>query len=132
MHGLPVNPDLDHSPHNTFFCCGEEADPVFLVRRSDVPPPCPNQESTTMRIVFYKTRLCPRCFLARKHLLAACATHANLQIEEVELITSPLQTWRDGIKMVPALKVGETVLSGLYLSEEAIADFVAQMLSKSG
>ncbi len=83
-----------------------------------------------MRIVFYKSVLCPRCFLAKKHLLAVCSAHPHLQIEEVELVTSPLRTWRDGIKMVPALKVGDNVLSGLYLSKEAITDFVVQMINK--
>jgi len=83
-----------------------------------------------MHIVFYKSRLCPRCHLARKHLLAVCSAHPCLQVEEVEFMTSPLRTWRDGIKMVPALKIGDTVLSGLYLSKREIIEFVAQMNSK--
>ena len=83
-----------------------------------------------MRIVFYKSVLCPRCHLAKKHLLAVCSAHPRLQIEEVELVTSPLRAWRDGIKMVPALKIGDNVLSGLYLSKTAITDFLAQMNSK--
>ncbi|MBU1564274.1 MAG: hypothetical protein KJ630_01435 [Proteobacteria bacterium] len=83
-----------------------------------------------MRIVFYKSKLCPRCFIAKKHLLDVCSRNPHLQVEEVELLTSPLRTWRDGIKMVPALKIGTTVLSGLYLSREAITDFVEQMIGK--
>lgn len=83
-----------------------------------------------MRIIFYKSKLCPRCFIARKHLLAVCSENPHLQVEEVELLTSPLRTWQDGIKMVPALKVGDTVLSGLYLSREAITDFVTRMSGK--
>jgi hypothetical protein len=78
-----------------------------------------------MRITFYKSRLCPRCFLAKKHLLAVRSIHPHLEIEEVELLISPLRTWRDGIKMVPALKVGDSILSGVYLSEKAIRDFIA-------
>jgi hypothetical protein len=83
-----------------------------------------------MRLVFYKSKLCPRCFLARKHLLDLCSKHSHLQVEEVELMTSPLRTLRDGIKMVPALRVGNNVLSGIYLSKKAITDFVAQMIKK--
>ena len=88
------------------------------------------QQNAVMRIVFYKSKLCPRCFLAKKHLLAVCSAHPHLEVEEVELVTSPLRTWRDGIKMVPALKVGDNVLSDLYLSKKAITDFIAQTISK--
>jgi len=80
-----------------------------------------------MNITFYKSRLCPRCYIAKKYLQALCSTNPLLQIEEVELLTSPLRTFRDGIKMVPALKIGDIILSGLYLSEKEITDFVTQM-----
>ena len=80
-----------------------------------------------MLIIFYKSKLCPRCFIAGKHLQAVCANDPHIQIEEVELLTSPLRTWRDGIRMVPALKVGDTILSGIYLSHEVITDFVTRM-----
>jgi hypothetical protein len=83
-----------------------------------------------MRIIFYKSKLCPRCYVAGKHLLALCSTIPDLQVEEVEILTSPLRAWQDGIRMVPALKVGDAVLSGMYLSQESITNFVAQMTGK--
>ncbi len=83
-----------------------------------------------MRIIFYKSKLCPRCFIAGKYLQALCSTTPGLLVEEVELLTSPLRTWQDGIRMVPALKIGDAVLSGIYLSQEAIVDFVTQMTGK--
>lgn len=78
-----------------------------------------------MRIVFYKSVLCPRCHLAKRHLLAACATHPDVQIEEVELMKSPLRALREGIKMVPALQIGDNILSGLYLSKKSITAFIS-------
>ncbi len=84
-----------------------------------------------MHIIFYKSKCCPRCFLAKQHLLAICSKKPHLQIEEVEVLTSPLRTWQEGIKMVPALKVGDAVLSGLYLSRKSITDFVMQMDEKN-
>ncbi len=102
----------DGRPHNTWL-----ADRIFT----------PFQEPAIMRIIFYKSKLCPRCYVAGKHLLALCSKIPDLQVEEVELLTSPLRTWQDGIRMVPALKIGDVVLSGIYLSQESITDFVAQM-----
>lgn len=64
--------------------------------------------------------------MARKHLRALCADKPHVEIEEVELLTSPGRILRDGIRMIPALKIGEEVLSGLHLSQQAIADFLGE------
>ncbi len=80
-----------------------------------------------MHLIFYKSALCPRCFLAKRHLLTLRSTHPDLRIEEVEILTAPLRAWRDGIKMVPALKAGNAVLSGLYLNKQEITDFVTRI-----
>ncbi|MFH0783431.1 MAG: hypothetical protein V2B20_15965 [Pseudomonadota bacterium] len=84
-----------------------------------------------MHIIFYKSKLCPRCFLVKKQLLAICQEHPHFQIEEVEILTSPLRTFRDGINMVPALKIGDDILSGMYLSKKKIIDFITQFSSKN-
>jgi hypothetical protein len=68
--------------------------------------------------------------MTRKHLLAICAAHPQLEVEEVEILTSPLRTWLDGIRMVPALKIGEAILSGLFINEKAITNFLTQVDSK--
>ena len=83
------------------------------------------QEIPAMRIVFYKSVLCPRCYLAKKYLLAVCSTLPDVQIEEVEFMKSPVQAWQEGIRMVPTVKIGDNILSGLYLNKELIANFVA-------
>ena len=80
-----------------------------------------------MRIIFYKSKACPRCFVAGKHLQALCATYSHLQVEEIEILTSPLRAWRDGVRMIPALKIGKSILSGAYLSKTAITSFVTQV-----
>jgi hypothetical protein len=79
-----------------------------------------------MDIIFYKSVLCPRCALAGKHLKALQAAYPNLRIEEVEILTSPLRAWREGVRMVPALKSGKRILSGVLLHKKAIIDFVMQ------
>ncbi len=79
-----------------------------------------------MQIIFYKSDLCPRCALAGKHLRALSAEIPDIAVEEVDILRSPRRTWRDGIRMVPALKIGEKILSGLHLNREAIAGFLAR------
>ncbi len=83
-----------------------------------------------MHIIFYKSKLCPRCFLVKMELLAICQEHPHLRIEEIEILTSPLRAFKDGIKMVPALKIGDDILSGIYLSKKKILEFVTQFVAK--
>jgi hypothetical protein len=45
---------------------------------------------------------------------------------EVDILTAPRQSWNDGIRMIPALKIDERVLSALFMSKTNIADFIAQ------
>lgn len=64
--------------------------------------------------------------MAGKHLRAQSAENPDFDVEEVDILRSPRRAWRDGIRMVPALRVGEKVLSGLYLRRETISDFLAR------
>lgn len=84
-----------------------------------------------MDIIFYRSRLCPRCFLVKRQLLTICKEHPQFQIEEVEILASPLRAFKDGVKMVPALKVGDDILSGIYLSKNKIIEFVTQITDKN-
>lgn len=77
-----------------------------------------------MSLVFYKSALCPRCHAARKTLQRLAAADPALSIEEVDILGSPLRAWRDGIRMIPALKDGNRLLSGIFLSESAIRRFL--------
>lgn len=77
-----------------------------------------------MHLVFYKSALCPRCAAAKKSLQALIADNPAINVEEIDILTAPLRTWGDGIRMIPALRHGERVLSGLLLTREAIAAFL--------
>ncbi len=76
------------------------------------------------KITFYRSSICPRCFMARKYLMRLQKENDNCEIEEIDVLTNPLKTWRDGIRMVPALKIEDRILAGLYLSFEDISQFV--------
>ena len=77
-----------------------------------------------MDITFYKSSLCPRCAFAKKHLKALSTAYPHLRIEEVDILASPRRAWQEGIRMVPALKIGNRILSGVYLGKKAIYDFI--------
>ncbi len=48
----------------------------------------------------------------------------NLEIENIDIILNPRRALQDGITMIPALQMGEQRLSGIFLSEEKIRDFL--------
>ena len=49
---------------------------------------------------------------------------SDLKITKIDVVTNPLQTWENGIRMFPALKYGDKVLSGFLLSGEEIRKFI--------
>jgi hypothetical protein len=62
--------------------------------------------------------------MARKHLLALIGGHPELHLEEREVLSS----WKDmrntGIRMIPAIRVGNSILSGIYLTRDGIKQFL--------
>jgi hypothetical protein len=77
------------------------------------------------RITFYHSALCPRCHIAGRHLKKLAASNPSLEIEKVDVLLSPRRAWRDGIRMIPAIRMDNTILSGIFLSEDAIVNFLA-------
>lgn len=81
-------------------------------------------DKTIMNIILYRTKLCPRCFLAKKYLIELTRGRSAVQIEEREVFSSPLEVYREGIAMVPAIRIGDQVLSGIFLSRDRIRAFL--------
>lgn len=82
-----------------------------------------------MLITLYKSSLCPRCYFAKKALLELQKTkYPDLQVEEVDVLTSPGKAFRSGITMIPAIKIGDKTLSAVYLSSQKIDEFVTSSL----
>ncbi len=78
------------------------------------------------KITLYRSALCPRCYMARKHLLDLQKEYGGFSIDEVDIMVNPLTTWRDGIRMIPAIRINDSTLSGLYLDREAIEQFITE------
>jgi len=48
----------------------------------------------------------------------------DIEIIKTDVVTNPLQTWKNGIRMIPALKYGDKILSGITLSKKEIKQFI--------
>ena len=46
-------------------------------------------------------------------------------IEKIDIVTNPKRTFRDGIRMIPALKCNDRVISGIFLTRRQLVDFLA-------
>ena len=77
-----------------------------------------------MKLIFYHSALCPRCARARKHLASLLGDTYIRSVTEVDILSHPLQTWKDGIRMIPALTYNTSQLSGIMLSREQIEQFL--------
>jgi len=79
-----------------------------------------------MHISLYKSTLCPRCHLAQKYLLEIASQDTEIQVEVVDVVAAPRQSWNAGIRMIPALKIDNHILSALFLGKTDIADFISR------
>lgn len=80
-----------------------------------------------MRIQFYRSALCPRCLLVSRQLAKLSREYVDLEVEEIEVTTSPLKSWQDGVRLIPALRAGDKHLSGIVLTPGEVRDFIAAL-----
>ncbi len=65
--------------------------------------------------------------MAKKALDELLIDAKDVQLEEVEILTNPLRTLKDGIKLIPALKAGNEQLSGILLSRNQFKIFLEKV-----
>lgn len=80
-----------------------------------------------MKIKFYGSFLCPRCFMACRFLKELSKDSKGITIEEIDVLQHPKKTWHAGIRMIPALQVGDKILSGSYLTKKRIQNFLKNL-----
>ncbi len=59
-----------------------------------------------MKIIYYKSLVCPRCIFTNRLLARVRHEHPEIEIEEVEVLTNLPRVLRDGVLMLPTLIVG--------------------------
>ena len=53
--------------------------------------------------------------------------YPDLEVEEIDVVTNPLLSLKNGIRMIPTLKSGDTKLSGIFLGEDEIREFLDRL-----
>jgi hypothetical protein len=62
--------------------------------------------------------------MAKKALDELLSDFDDVELEEVEIISNPLRTLKDGVKFIPTLKSGDEQISGIFLSHDKIKAFL--------
>ncbi|MGC9519278.1 MAG: hypothetical protein ACP5FP_06440 [Desulfuromonadaceae bacterium] len=83
-----------------------------------------------MMIMLYRTALCPRCKKAEQTVQRLRSEYPNLKLDIVEIAARPIESFRAGVRMIPALKCGDEILSGVFLNETRIRDFIERHHAK--
>jgi glutaredoxin len=77
-----------------------------------------------MKITLYRSSLCPRCLFTRKILMEIIHRNKAIEVEEIDILAHPLKAWSDGVRIFPALKIGNRILSGVFLGREKMETFI--------
>lgn len=67
--------------------------------------------------------------MAGRYLREIAAENPSIVIDEVEILRHPLKICKEGIRCIPALRIGDSTLSGLYLNREQIRKFILKFNS---
>lgn len=62
--------------------------------------------------------------MARKSLQKLITGINHVELEEIDVVTNLKRSSADGIRMIPAIKINDQILSGILLSPEKIKDFL--------
>ncbi len=59
-----------------------------------------------MKVTYYKSALCPRCWFSDRRLQELRAKHPEVEIETVEVLADPRRALRDKVMMLPTIIIG--------------------------
>jgi len=68
--------------------------------------------------------------MAKKALDELLSDYDDVELEEVEIISNPLRTLKEGVKFIPTLKSGDEQISGILLSHDKIKAFLNKVHSQ--
>jgi len=76
-----------------------------------------------MEVFFYKAPLCPRCFAAERHLKRVLSGMDH-ELHVLDVFRHRKAARADGVTIAPTIRMEGRMLSGLWLTERQIRDFV--------
>lgn len=62
--------------------------------------------------------------MARRYLAELQQEDPSLEVEEIDILNSPRRSFRDGIRMIPAVRIGDQILGSVFLTKSHIAGFI--------
>ncbi|MDH3349531.1 MAG: hypothetical protein OEM02_15710 [Desulfobulbaceae bacterium] len=76
------------------------------------------------KITFFKSAVCPRCYVAWRELKKLGEEFPGLEVEEIDVLSHPIESAKRGIYFVPALQVGSRTLTMIFPRASIIREFV--------
>jgi hypothetical protein len=64
--------------------------------------------------------------MARKVLRQLQAEQPDISVDEVDILAAPRRAWQDGVRMIPAIRIDDQLLSSILLDRAAISAFIAK------
>ncbi len=77
-----------------------------------------------MKIEFYKSIFCPRCLYVSLVLKKLAEKYQDIEIKKIDILCDPRRARDAGIRLIPALKINQQILAGLFLTKKNIEDFI--------
>lgn len=69
--------------------------------------------------------------MAGRALKKITENYPDIDIQTIEVTTNPWRAWKDGIRMIPALRIGDKTLAGILLSPGKISAFIDKNRAES-
>jgi len=82
-----------------------------------------------MKIQVYMTAICPRCLYISRVLKELNQTHPELDIEYIEMLTDFKRFSKAGIKIFPAIVIGNDMRAWIMPKKSEIVEFVEQSIA---
>ncbi len=83
-----------------------------------------------MKIRFYQSPLCPRCYAAKQKLRTILKEFDDFEVEEIDAVLSFNTMREDDLLLFPALVCGEHKVNGVLLTEKKIRSFLKSISPK--
>lgn len=82
-----------------------------------------------MKIQVYMTAICPRCLYISRVLKELNKSHPELDIEYIEMLTDFKRFSQAGIRIFPAIVIGDDMRAWVMPKKSDIIEFVEQSMS---
>ncbi len=84
-----------------------------------------------MVVEYFKSVVCPRCINVSRELKRLEKENPQIEIKQIEVITNMNYAKSMGIKGIPVLKIGDSLLGGGIIPSKNVREFVLSHLKEN-